>query len=505
MKKIYNVILTTVCLSTLNAQSLDSTFNGSGHTSNQLSTGPHRAIGTHQQSNGSLILTANAGSGSNNYDYYAARYTTNGTLDNTYGINGIRKINFDSTYDELLGSALQPDDKVILIGATKLGAAIGFGIVRLDANGALDNTFNTNGKYFNALLGEAYANCGTVLANGQIIIGGGTKILPFNAPRMEALIRLNVNGTLDNTFGTNGITLNDLDTANGEEIQVLAIDNNQNIVVGSNGLPTGKAYISRFTSNGLLDPTWGNNGNLLLSFITGNYPGVYDLQIQADGKYLVSIKNQSFPTQTAIIARLNTNGTLDSTFNNIGYITFSSVDAPRFALQTDGKIVGVTTYKSFTPVFLNKRQMFRLNSNGTLDSTFGTNGLYDDLPKVLEGSKGIMLQNDGKIVLAGDAFNNPNYKAGLSRYNNNLPSRISTIANENSSYIIYPNPTANTLNIETKKINQEELIEIRNTLGQTVYQSNLKNQNTQINLQDFKSGIYLLSLGNKAAIKFIKE
>jgi uncharacterized delta-60 repeat protein len=505
MKKIYNSVLLLVTAITIDAQSLDSTFNGSGHSSNQISTGPHRAIGVHQQNNGSLILTANAGSGSNNYDYYSARYTSTGTLDNTYGVSGIVKINFDSTYDELLGSVKQPDDKIILIGATKIGAAIGFGIARLDANGTLDNTFNSNGKYFNTVLGEAYANCGAVLPNGQVLIAGGTKILPFNAPRMEALLRLNANGTLDNTFGTNGLTLNDLDTANGEEIQVLAIDSNQNIVVGSNGLPTGKAYISRFLSNGTLDASWGVNGNLLLSFITGNYPGVYDIQVQPDGKYLVSVKDQSFPTQSTIVARLNTNGTLDNTFNGVGYKSFFSIDPPRFTLQTDGKIIGVTTYKTFTPVFLNKRQLFRLHPNGNIDSTFGTNGFYDDLPKVLEGSLDIILQSDGKIVLTGDAFNNPNYKAGLSRYNNNLPSSISTITNKNNHYTIYPNPSSNSLNIETKNLSQEKIISISNVLGKVVYQSIIKKQNTQIDLQALKSGIYFLKIENGEAMKFIKE
>ncbi len=504
MKKQIILFLIVVSIK-IQAQSLDSTFNATGHSANPFSLGPHTAIGAHQQSNGSLIVTTNAGAGSNNYDFYSARYTANGILDNTYGINGIAKVNFDSTYDELIGSVQQPDDKVILIGATKMGVAIGFGIARLDANGVLDNTFNTNGKYFNTVLGEAYANCGAVLPNGQIIIGGGTKILPFNAPRMEALIRLNANGTLDNTFGTNGIVLNDLDTVNGEEIQVLAIDNNQNIIVGSNGLPNGKVYISRFTSNGTLDPTWGVNGNLLLNFIIGNYPGIYDLKIQADGKYLVSIKDQSFPTQSVIIARLNTNGTLDNTFNGVGYKTFSSIDAPRITLQADGKILGVTTFKTFTPVFLNKRQLFRLNTNGTLDSTFGTNGFYDDLPKVLEGSKGIMLQSDGKIVLAGNAFNNPNYKAGLSRYNNSVPSSIPTLVNGNNQYSIYPNPTNTYLNIEAKNVFKDETISISNVLGEIVYQSIVKNQNSQINLQDLKSGIYFLQVGNSKAIKFIKE
>ncbi len=504
MKKIYAVVFITTFISAINAQSLDSTFNFTGHSANQFSTSPHNSVSAHQQSNGSLIVTVNAGAGSNNYDYYSARYAANGTLDNTYGTNGVVKVNFDSTYDELIGSIIQPDNKIILIGATKLGAAIGFGIARLDANGILDNTFNTNGKYFNAVLGEAYANCGAVLPNGQIIIGGGTKILPFNAPRMEALIRLNANGTLDNTFGTNGITLNDLDTTKGEEIQVLAVDNNQNIVVGSNGLPTGKAYVSRFTSNGILDPTWGVNGNLLLNFTTGNFPGIYDLKIQADGKYLVSIKDQSFPTQIAIIARLNTNGTLDNTFNNIGYKIFTGVDAPRITLQADGKIIGVTTFKTFSPVFLNKRQLFRLNTNGNLDSTFGTFGFYDDLPKVLDGSKAIILQSDGKIVLAGEAFNNPNYTAGLSRYNNNLPSSISKVLDGNPQYLIYPNPTTADLNLESKNNTESKTIVVTNLFGKEVLRETLTSTKTVVKTENLKSGIYFLQVGNSKAVKFIK-
>ncbi len=505
MKKII-LVLASIATYTHAQIAPDNTFNTTGHASLNLNTGSHLGQKAHQQSDGKLILSASAGFGSNNYDFFSVRFNTNGSVDNSYGIAGITTVTFGTTYDELLSSVIQNDDKVILVGGARVGTLTGMAAARVSSVGVLDNSFNTNGLYHNNLQGEAYAYDVALQNTGKVILVGSTKPFSFTTFRKEAIMRLNANGTLDNTFATNGVLINDLDTTKTDEARCVAIDNTQNILVGSGGLNNGKAYLTRITPNGVLDNTFGVNGNLQLSFTTSNFPGIYDIKVQADGKYVIAVSDQTSPVVKSFIARYNTNGTLDNTFNTTGYLALDTIGVPKLVLQADGKIVGVATKRVFTPLgVVDTRVLLRVNANGTFDNTFGNNGIFLDLPKVLANSNGIILQQDGKIVITGTGGTNPLFTAGLSRYNNNLTTSINDAVTQQLNGTIYPNPTSSILNVKLEMLNEPTTLTITNILGEIVLTETATTQHATLSTQHLNSGIYFLQVGNSKAVKFIKE
>ncbi len=493
MKKIYNVLLTTACIANINAQSLDLTFNSTGHNSITVTNSVHIGQRVHQQQDGKLILSGVAGAGSSNYDFFALRFLTNGNIDSSYALNGVKQIAFGTGYDELLSSAMQKDGKLVLCGGSNTGS-IGMAIARLDNTGAPDNGFAAGGKYFNALLGESYAYDMAMQNDGKIILVGSTRNAVSSGNRKEAILRLDVNGSLDNTFNTNGVLINNIDSLKTVEARCAAIDSNQNILIGSGG-NLKKAMLTKITPNGTLDITFGNNGNLQLS-VTAGFNGIYDILIQPDGKYLVYLEDS-----INYLVRLLPSGILDNTFNGNGKAPIDSASGCRLALQPDGKIVLVSTIYNFT-TFQQERILYRFNSNGTIDNTFGTNGKYRDLPKVLNNGNGILIQQDGKIVLSGSRFNLTTFNGemGLSRYNNTYTSSLKPITNNQINF--YPNPAHEFIIINTLKI---EKINIYNTLGAIIKKITLQEGKNSINIQDLKSGIYFLRIGNGETLKFIKE
>ncbi|MGB2787935.1 MAG: FG-GAP-like repeat-containing protein, partial [Dokdonella sp.] len=185
-----------------------------------------------------------------------------------------------------------------------------------------------------------------ILANGQILIGG-TANPANNATRNFALARMNINGSLDTTFDLDGKILTDLPNATTET--------------------------------------------------------VFDMKVQGDGKIILAGTN-GFDNA---LVRYNPNGTLDSSFDGDGLVT-TSVDslmdsANEIAFQSDGKIVVVSINTVGSPDFV----LLRYHANGTLDASFGTNGiLVSDMTNgSSDTSNAVAIQPDGRIVVAGRTRN----------------------------------------------------------------------------------------------------
>ena len=161
---------------------------------------------------------------------------------------------------------------------------------------------------------------------------------------------------------------------------------------------------------GSLDPTFGHHGIFTTNFATccGR---VGSIALQSDGKILVGGQAQ-INRLVGIIVRLNANGTVDTTFGSGGMVTISlgSIGASigGLAVQTDGKIVA-----SVMGVFVARGNVTRLNANGSVDTTFGTNGIASISGLAPTGP--VLLQPDGKILVAGREFSS----GLLARLNNN--------------------------------------------------------------------------------------
>ena len=303
---------------------------------------------------------------------------------------------------------------IIVLITTALATAL---VGQAQATNNLDPTFGTSGIVRTDFAGNIdQANSVVVQPNGQIIAAGSS----FSSSKtVEDFIvaRYNANGSLDKRFGKNGKITTDF-FRNVDSINAIAIQPDGAIVVagfaqlaGSGGTPRVFA-LARYRSDGQPDTSFGNGGALTTSF-GGNFAAASAIMIQPDGKIVVAGTvdfNPDNPTSGLdfALARYTANGTLDATFGKGGKVVFDffgSFDQANGAvLQPDGKIivVGSTSYDSFNRDI--GFALVRFNADGSTDFGFGTGGKQiTDFFGAGANANGIVLQPDGKFVVAGTA------------------------------------------------------------------------------------------------------
>ncbi len=173
-------------------------------------------------------------------------------------------------------------------------------------------------------------------------------------------------------------------------------------------------------ASGDLDATFGTGGKVTTDF-AGNDDEAHGIAVQADGKLVTVGVAKTSRSNDFALARYNPNGSLDATFGTGGKVTtdFAGNDDAAFAvvLQSDGKIVVAGEAKT------SRNQDFalaRYNANGSLDATFGTGGkVMTDFNGDDDAAFALVLQPDGKLVAAGEAKTSRNQDFALARYNAN--------------------------------------------------------------------------------------
>ncbi len=267
--------------------------------------------------------------------------------------------------------AVQSDGRILMGGDfTVVDGASRNHITRLNTDGSLDTTFNPGTG------ADATVNDIAIQPDGRILIGGG--FFTINGTGRVRIARLNMDGSLDTSFNPG--------TGASNAVSALAIQPDGRILIGGsfsvyNG--TTRNSIARLNADGSLDTTF-NVG-------TGANNAVFAIAIQVDGRIVIGGQFTSFNgTARNRITGLNADGSLDATFN-VGTGAGNAVNA--FAVQPDGRILmgGVfTTYNGTTRNFI-----ARLNTDGSLDTTFdpgtGTNSTVVAL----------VIQTDGRIVIGG--------------------------------------------------------------------------------------------------------
>ncbi len=203
-------------------------------------------------------------------------------------------------------------------------------------------------------------------------------------------------GDLDTTFGTGGKVFTPFNEISAFASSVVIQPDGKIVVAGIAELDFG---VARYNADGILDTTFGTNGVVLTSF--GGQDGASDLALQADGKIVVVGLAVTDKLQYGV-ARYNTNGSPDTTFGVGGKVTTSfGLDDQAFAvvIQPNGKILVAGT--SLTPTSRDF-SLARYNTDGNLDNTFGNGGMVTtDFFGNLDEALDVALQSDGKIVAAG--------------------------------------------------------------------------------------------------------
>ena len=315
---------------------LDLGFGTGGKVTTDLGSSGERGHSVAIQTDGKIVVAGYSGNGPN-WDFALVRYTTNGALDLTFGTGG----KVTTPIGIARSVAIQTDGKIVVAGSSSNGTNWDFAVVRYTTNGSLDLGFGTGGVVTtNIGSGNDKAYSVVLQTDGKLVVAGFSK----NGTNDDfALVRYTTNGSLDNTFGTGGIVTTNFGSSSDEMRNSLAIQTDGKLVVAGNSNNSGSSDFAlvRYTTNGALDLTSGTGGIVTTDF--GGFGGTdsgNSVAIQTDGKLVVAgyVSGALFA-----LTRYTTNGALDLTFGTGGIVATpvgSGLTEPNsVAIQTDGKLV----------------------------------------------------------------------------------------------------------------------------------------------------------------------
>lgn len=292
------------------------------------------------------------------------------------------------------------------------------------APGDLDPTFNGDGRITMEIgTGNSQGVEPVVQTDGKIVVAGQSFI---GTKSVFLVVRYNPNGSLDTTFDDDGKVFTDFPGSIGAQSRAIAIQSDGKIVVaGSMGTGSqGFFVIARYNSDGSLDTSFDSDGFVTFLFGTNSSNTPRDIKIQSDQKIVVVGVTSAGGTPTAPfndfgVARLNSDGSFDTTFGTNGRVVTDFLlrpdDPQSAAIQPDGKIVVVGT--GGTPIApFNLASAVRYNSDGSLDTSFDGDGKLQLNSSISGLWTDIALQTDGKILCSGQ-FIGTQLDFGLHRLN----------------------------------------------------------------------------------------
>lgn len=321
------------------------------------------------------------------------RLNDDGTIDTTFNSNGSGG-QLSGFNGAVSNSDVQVDDKILITGNfTQYDGVAVPRIVRLNPNGTLDTTFNTNlGTGFNSNTRGVVQETVTGPDYGKIVVAG--TFTGINGSSAKYLARLNADGTPDTAFNANIGAVGFSGGSGGS--QRIGIQSNGKIIVGGqftvfNGHTVNR--ITRLNSDGTWDATFNTGG-------TSSNGSVYAINVLSNDKILIGGNLNTFNgVSTGYMMRLNADGTLDTSFNSGGVGAVGEIDA--LFVQPNGKIiVEGTAFTKYNGVTVN--YIARLNEDGTLDSSFNSGtGFNAGTTNGVHGTNSIFRSN-GNIVLNGN-------------------------------------------------------------------------------------------------------
>jgi uncharacterized delta-60 repeat protein len=317
-----------------------------------------------------------------------------GNLDLTFAGTGYV---MDARYPFLQGLnvIIQVDGKIVVCGGTPATAEVS----RLNPDGTLDTSFGNGGRILpNEFFGFPRSGCTSLLLqpDGKILFVGGFGNIGLPGGG-GAVVRFNSDGTPDTSFDVDGLVWINFNIYVGAPHRAALGPDGKIAVQGVWADPRfGSLYggMARYNSDGSVDTTFGDNG----SMISGTFGGV-GLTFQADGKMVGGVGGMR-------VARYNANGSLDTSFDGDGTSAAPSLPGNPFprtlALLPDGKILAAGEINNEPNLYF---CIVRYNGDGSLDTTFnGTGTVVTSVPGSYGYLSGLGVQTDGRIVAGGNSL-----------------------------------------------------------------------------------------------------
>lgn len=324
------------------------------------------------QPDGRILVAGFAATlGQNNDDFAVLRFNTDGSPDLSFGTQGLAITDFDGLNDAAIGVFVQPDGKIVAAGHAMLGPLVrgnlNFAAARYLADGSPDPTFGVGGKAtLDFGLRSEFANAAALQPDGKIVVAGRVFADNGTANADMGVARFTAGGVADTTFGSQG--------------------------------------------TGTLRIDFGAGGIVPVVFDGGDWDEALDVVLQPDGQIVVGGFRASGGVTNAALARLTSDGRLDTTFGTFGLAVSNATSrASGIALQADGKIVLVGPA---TGDFV----LARLTAAGAADTTFNGNGILSvDFFAASDVAADVLIQPDGRIVVGGTALSGTAGGGGLIR------------------------------------------------------------------------------------------
>jgi len=386
-----------------NDGSLDNSFYGNGKHTFTFHTGSFNQVYDVDQAdpNSFYILS----------DQYITKIDSGGVIDSTFGTNGVLDV-----------SPIFPND--IAIGNNRLY------IGGWDANdnaeiqcflldGTPDNTFGTNSISNPTMPHEQIIYDMQIDPVGRLVIAGRTNPSSVNHDMM--IFRMLSDGSVDSSFGANGLFTYD-GVGNNDEIWKVGFQSDGKLIcAGELGLGFNSAAVIRLNTDGTLDNTFGSNGRFSYSVI-GRNTYLDDVLLLDDDRIRITGAYDNTTNYKAYVIGLTANGGFDNTFAGNGRFTHPTIDrANALMLQPDGKIL-VAALDQVSFALKSDFAIMRLNANGTLDNLWGGNGsvIYDIVGNH-DNLRALFHLSSGKILGVGSTRDDPgNRFIGLIRMHNSV-------------------------------------------------------------------------------------
>ena len=400
------------------------------------------------------------------------RLNPDGTPDLSFNATG--SVVIDS-YNESYAYAAQvlPSGKILVAGAVA-NEQFQFSACAMlfNSDGTLATEFGTNGIFLSASApGDEFAYGMAIQADGKIVLAGSAGDDQFRA--MPAIWRLNADGTPDLTFGNNGVTLMIVENSDNDFSSVLVEPSGAIVASGhyDQGLTSGGQQnfdflTARFLSDGTPDVNFGDDGYIETPISFEYSEEAYGMAIAEDGNIVVGGYTLAGDlSYDFALLKYRTDGTLDASFGNNGVVVqnFGSGDVIYdMALQNGKFLCAGTSGSGFDDLDFT---MIRFNPNGSLDTDFGDNGtLRTDIAGGFDEANGIVIQQDGRIVLAGKGNNGVQNDAVVVRYTDQI-NDVGLEQLAKSDIQLFPNPSTRgtwvNLNGLQSSLNNVQLIDLQ--------------------------------------------
>ena len=451
-KLLFGLTMLLAMFNPINAVELDTNFSTDGYDLNTFGGSAYEYTEVKVQSDGKIVAVGyNNVSGT--YDMFVVQYNDDGTLDTGFDTDGYKLLNFYTDKMSFgMSLAFQSDGKIVIAGKTRnTNDKFEFVMVRLNSDGSLDTTFDTDGIVLwtedssNDFIGNAHVQ---ILSDGKILVGGEA-MFSGDSKENYFVAKFTSTGNLDTTFGaSSGYTdIAVTGTGSGDTQGMLVDSDGKILIAGNNGDissntngTNGDYAVARFNNDGTIDTTFGG-GDGLFEF-DGGGDGFHDFGAdiaQQGSKYIIVGKTRNSSDYKWSVSRIDSDGTLDTTFGTNGHTLFSGSNTYDFVkgvqVLSDNSILVAGQWEAV----VNGRYdttIAKLTENGALDTSFDDDGVYSySFNNMTNKVYDMVVDSSGRIITVGSNSNGMIIARFLAQTNSVPTSKDKNITiNEDTSY-----------------------------------------------------------------------